>query len=47
MPLAADEDIDRNVLGRYGWLDRVTLGLIDYEGKRYLVAAACDEEPRI
>jgi hypothetical protein len=30
---AADGDIDCNVLGRHGWLDRVVLGLIDYEGK--------------
>ena len=33
---AADEDIGRNVLGRHGWLDRVVLGLIDYEGKLLL-----------
>jgi hypothetical protein len=33
---AVDEDIDRNVLGRHGWLDRVVLGLIDYEGKLLL-----------
>lgn len=26
----------RNVLGRQGWLDRVKLGLIDYEGKLFL-----------
>ena len=32
----ADEDLDRNVLGRHGWLDRVVLGLIDYEGKLLL-----------
>lgn len=25
-----------NVLGRFGWLDRITLGLVDYEGKLYL-----------
>ena len=30
---AADEIIARSVLGRTGWLDRVRLGLIDYEGK--------------
>ncbi len=28
----------RNVLGRQGWLDRVKLGLIDYEGKLLLSA---------
>lgn len=33
---AADETITRNVLGRNGWLDRVQLGLIDYEGKLFL-----------
>ena len=33
---AADAEINRNVLGRFGWLDRVVLGLIDYEGKLYL-----------
>jgi Aspartyl protease len=33
---AADESFTRNVLGRYGWLDRVALGLFDYEGKLYL-----------
>lgn len=33
---AANEDIDRNVLGRHGWLDRVVLGLIDYECKLLL-----------
>ncbi len=25
-----------NVLGRFGWLDRIMLGVIDYEGKLYL-----------
>ncbi|MEW6213494.1 MAG: hypothetical protein AB1631_34685, partial [Acidobacteriota bacterium] len=33
---AADDAIKRNVLGRHGWLDRVVLGLIDYEGKLLL-----------
>ncbi len=33
---AADENFRRNVLGRQGWLDRVRLGLIDYEGKLFL-----------
>ena len=31
-----NENINRNVLGRTGWLDRIILGLIDYEGKIYL-----------
>lgn len=30
------EGFGRNVLGRRGWLDRVRLGVVDYEGKLYL-----------
>jgi hypothetical protein len=33
---AAHEAFNRNVLGRRGFLDRVLLGLNDYEGKLYL-----------
>lgn len=33
---AADDSFSKNVLGRTGWLDRVKLGLIDYEGKLLL-----------
>ncbi len=33
---AADEHFTRSVLGRTGWLDRVKLGLIDYEAKLLL-----------
>lgn len=33
---AKEESFTRNVLGRQGWLDRVKLGLIDYEGKPLL-----------
>ena len=33
---AEDVNYHRNVLGRQGWLDRVKLGLIDYEGKLLL-----------
>jgi hypothetical protein len=33
---AADESFKRNVLGRTGWLDRLRIGLIDYDGKLYL-----------
>ena len=33
---ARDYDITRNVLGRHGWLDRVKLLLIDYEGILYI-----------
>jgi hypothetical protein len=32
----SDAEIRRNILGRFGWLDRVVLGLVDYEGKLYL-----------
>jgi hypothetical protein len=32
----AEEGIKRNILGRQGWLDRVKLGLVDYEGKLLL-----------
>lgn len=35
---AADEHFNRNVLGRVGWLDRVRLGLIDYDSRLYLSA---------
>lgn len=35
---AREEWFTRNVLGRQGWLDRVKLGLIDYEGKLLLSA---------
>lgn len=33
---AENENFDRNVLGRIGWLDRVKLGLIEQEGKLFL-----------
>jgi hypothetical protein len=33
---AEDENFSRNVLGRHGWLELVTIGLIDYDGKLYL-----------
>lgn len=33
---AKDESFTRNVLGRQGFLDRVRLGLVDYEGKLLL-----------
>lgn len=33
---AAVEAMTRNVLGRHGWLDRVVLGIVDYEGKLLL-----------
>jgi hypothetical protein len=33
---AEDEHFNRNILGRFGWLDRVVIGLNDYDGKLYL-----------
>lgn len=33
---AEDENFSRSVLGRHGFLDRIVLGLVDYEGKLYL-----------
>lgn len=35
---AAEESFFLNILGRQGWLDRVKLGLIDYEGRLLLSA---------
>jgi hypothetical protein len=35
---AKEESFTRNVLGRQGWLDRLKLGLIDYDGKLFLSA---------
>lgn len=35
---AESSNYTRSVLGRFGWLDRVKLGLIDYEGKLLLSA---------
>ena len=40
---AAEEHFKRNVLGRTGWLDRVKLGLIDYEAK--LLLSSYSENP--
>jgi hypothetical protein len=33
---AEDESFDRNVVGRFGGLDHLRPGLVDYEGKLYL-----------
>jgi hypothetical protein len=33
---AYDENFTRNVLGRHGWLDRMIIGINDYDGKLYL-----------
>lgn len=35
---AVEEEFPVNALGRVGWLDRVRLGLIDYDGRLYLSA---------
>src|SRR5215471_18559267 len=32
----ADASINKNVLGRIGWLDRVRLGLVDHDSALYL-----------
>ena len=32
---AKDASLTRNVLGRLGFLDRIKLGLVDYDGKLY------------
>jgi hypothetical protein len=33
---AANPQFVRNVLGRQGWMDRLRIGLVEYEGKLYL-----------
>ncbi len=33
---AEDQEFQRNVLGRRGFIEQITLGLVDYEGKLYL-----------
>lgn len=33
-----DEAVEKNVLDRRGWLDRVRLGIVDYESTLYLSA---------
>jgi len=33
---AEEESIRRNVLGRHGWLNKIRLGLIDYDGLLYV-----------
>ena len=33
---AEDHEFRRNVLGRRGFIEQMTLGLVDYEGKLYL-----------
>ncbi len=31
-----NENIQKNILGKHGWLELVRMGLVDYEGKLYL-----------
>lgn len=33
---AEEENFNRNVIGRFGGLDHLRIGLVDYEGKLYL-----------
>ncbi len=33
---AESQSYNRDVLGRQGWIDRIRLGLVDYDGKLYL-----------
>lgn len=33
---AKDEGFKRDVLGRFGWLQQVRIGLVDYEGKLFV-----------
>jgi hypothetical protein len=33
---SVDDGFTHNVLGRFGWLDRVIVGINDYDGKLYL-----------
>ena len=33
---AENESFNRNVFGRHGWLDRLIIGINDYDGKLYL-----------
>ena len=40
----ADEAITKSVLGRTGWLDRIRLGIVDYDRTLYL--AAYDRESK-
>ena len=34
----ADERINKNLLGRLGWLDRIRLGLVDHDGMLYVAS---------
>jgi hypothetical protein len=32
----ADSEVEKNVLGRRGWLDRVRIGIVDHDQLLYL-----------
>ena len=38
LPFAEKAQIRKNVLGRGGWLDRVPLGIVDYDQQVYLAS---------
>jgi hypothetical protein len=44
---AEDDTFRRDVLGRRGFLEQVTLGLVDYEGKLYLSRYPDDTNTRL
>jgi len=44
---AEDETFQRNVLGRRGFLEQTTLGLVDYEGKLYLSCYPDGKNPEL
>lgn len=41
----ADNQINKNLLGRSGWLDRVRLGLIEYDQQFYIAPYDFEPEP--
>ena len=40
---AVDEWFTRDALGRFGWMQQLKLGVIDYEGKLYISEYGADE----
>lgn len=40
---AKDRGFNRNLLGRYGWLQRLRMGLVDYDGMLYLSLYGSDQ----
>ncbi len=41
----ADPEIRKNVLGRNGWLDRIRIGISDYDRAIYLATYTDDDGP--